>query len=67
MMVFFVNFLLLIMGVVVFKFGSVKDFLFFGLFDVLLNLVVMSNFILVYIVGFGILLILFVVVLLVLG
>ncbi|GMC13128.1 MULTISPECIES: Nramp family divalent metal transporter [Enterococcus] len=66
-MAFFVNSLLLIMGVAVFKSGSVKDPSFFGLFDALSNPAVMSNSILAHIAGSGILSILFAVALLASG
>lgn len=62
-----VNLLLLIMGVVVFKSGVVKDFLFFGFYEVLFNILMLSNGILISVVKFGVFLVFFVIVLLVFG
>ncbi|BDG69652.1 manganese transporter [Enterococcus innesii] len=64
---FFVNSLLLIMGVAVFKSGSVDDPSFFGLFEALSNPQVMSNSILAQVASSGILSILFAVALLASG
>lgn len=66
-MAFFVNSLLLIMGVAVFKSGSVADPSFFGLFDALSTPAVMSNSILAHVASSGILSILFAVALLASG
>ncbi|MFS0927783.1 Nramp family divalent metal transporter [Enterococcus durans] len=66
-MAFFVNSLLLIMGVAVFKSGSVADPSFFGLFDALSNPDVMSNSVLAHISSSGILSILFAIALLASG
>jgi manganese transport protein len=66
-MAFFVNSLLLIMGVAVFKSGSVGDPSFFGLFEALSNPTVMSNSVLAHVAGTGILSILFAVALLASG
>ncbi|MGT2807197.1 divalent metal cation transporter [Streptococcus iniae] len=64
---FFVNALLLIMGVAVFKTGSVKDPSFFGLFDSLSNPNLMSNSILAHVASSGILSFLFAIALLASG
>lgn len=66
-MAFFVNSLLLIMGVAVFKTGSVKDPSFFGLFKALSDPNVMNNAILAHIATSGILSILFAIALLASG
>lgn len=64
---FFVNSLLLIMGVAVFKTGSVTDPSFFGLFKALSNSTIMSNSILAHIASSGILSLLFAIALLASG
>lgn len=64
---FFVNALLLIMGVAVFKTGAVQDTSFFGLFDALNNTKMLSNPILIGVAKTGILSILFAVALLASG
>ncbi|KRM71187.1 Nramp family divalent metal transporter [Lacticaseibacillus brantae] len=64
---FFVNALLLIMGVAVFKSGAVKDPSFFGLFDALSNTSMLSNGVLIAVAKSGILSTLFAVALLASG
>ncbi|MFD1472362.1 Nramp family divalent metal transporter [Companilactobacillus mishanensis] len=64
---FFVNALLLVMGVAVFKSGAVKDPSFFGLFDALSNTSTLSNGLLVSVAKSGILSTLFAVALLASG
>ncbi|UQS87362.1 Nramp family divalent metal transporter [Nicoliella spurrieriana] len=64
---FFVNALLLIMGVAVFKTGAVKDSSFFGLFDALNNTSTLSNPVLISVAKSGILSTLFAVALLASG
>lgn len=64
---FFVNALLLIMGVAVFKSGAVQDTSFFGLFDALNNTKMLSNPILISVAKSGILSTLFAVALLASG
>ncbi|EGJ26454.1 Nramp family divalent metal transporter [Streptococcus porcinus] len=64
---FFVNSLLLIMGVAVFKTGSVADPSFFGLFRALSNPSIMSNSILAHVASSGMLSLLFAVALLASG
>lgn len=66
-MAFFVNALLLIMGVAVFKSGSVEDPSFFGLFEALSNPHIMSNGILAQVANTGVLSVLFAVALLASG
>ncbi|WP_056998394.1 Nramp family divalent metal transporter [Fructilactobacillus fructivorans] len=66
-MAFFVNALLLIMGVAVFKSGAVKDPSFFGLFDALKNPQFMTNPLLASVAKTGVLSILFAVALLASG
>lgn len=66
-MAFFVNSLLLIMGVAVFRSGSVEDPSFFGLFEALSNPGMMSNSILAHVANSGILSILFAIALLASG
>lgn len=66
-MAFVINSLLLIMGVAVFKSGSVEDPSFFGLFEALSNPEVMSNSVLAQFASSGILSILFAVALLASG
>lgn len=66
-MAFFVNSLLLIMGVAVFKTGSVADPSFFGLFKALSDPTVMNNSILAHVASSGILSILFAIALLASG
>ncbi|MCC9949200.1 divalent metal cation transporter, partial [Streptococcus agalactiae] len=67
LMAFIINSLLLIMGVAVFKSGSVQDPSFFGLFEALSNPSAMSNSVLAHIAGSGILSVLFAVALLASG
>lgn len=64
---FFVNSLLLIMGVAVFKTGAVKDPSFFGLFDALSNTSMLSNPVLISVAKSGALSVLFAVALLASG
>lgn len=64
---FFVNALLLIMGVAVFKSGAVKDTSFFGLYDALNNTSMLSNGVLIAVAKSGILSTLFAVALLASG
>lgn len=64
---FFVNSLLLIMGVAVFKTGSVADPSFFGLFEALSNPSIMSNSVLAHVASSGILSLLFAIALLASG
>ncbi len=66
-MAFIINSLLLIMGVAVFKSGSVKDPSFFGLFEALSNPLVMSNSVLAHIASSSILSVLFAIALLASG
>lgn len=66
-MAFFVNSLLLIMGVAVFNSGSVEDPSFFGLFEALSNPSVMSNSVLAHVASSGILSIMFAIALLASG
>lgn len=66
-MAFFVNALLLIMGVAVFKSGSVDDPSFFGLFEALSNPEIMTNSVLAHVAGSGALSTLFAVALLASG
>ncbi|MGT2933145.1 Nramp family divalent metal transporter [Streptococcus catagoni] len=67
LMAFLINSLLLIMGVAVFKAGSVEDPSFFGLFKALSNPEVMSNSVLGHLASSGILSVLFAVALLASG
>lgn len=64
---FFVNALLLIMGVAVFKYGAVKDSSFFGLYDALNNTSMLSNHILIAVAKSGVLSTLFAIALLASG